>query len=127
MTLTRVALLGMAALISAAGVQAQTLTAVRCDLRSLRSPDADQTLYFYLNDARRQVLDTAGNLLGNVVQFSAERIVVSKAPAEGGARTYTFDRMIGALTVTGAVPPGGREPWSISGECQKVDAGRQKF
>lgn len=104
-----------------------SLVAIQCELRSLRSPDADQTLFFYLSDARRLVLDTAGNLLGNVVQFGPQRILIAKPNAEGGARTYTFDRMIGALTITGPVPSGAREPWTLSGECRKVDASRQKF
>lgn len=104
-----------------------SLVAIQCELRSLRSPDADQTLFFYLSDNRRLVLDTAGNLLGNVVQFGPQRILIAKPNAEGGARTYTFDRMIGALTITGPVPSGAREPWTLSGECRRVDAGRQKF
>ncbi len=104
-----------------------SLVAIQCLLRSLRDADADQTLFFYLSDSRRLVLDTAGNLLGNVVQFSPQRIVIGRPNAEGGARTYTFDRMIGALTITGPAPSGGREGWSLSGECRKVDASRAKF
>ena len=104
-----------------------SLVAIQCELRSLRSPDADQTLFFYLSDTRRLVLDTAGNLLGNVVQFGPQRILIAKPNAEGGARTYTFDRMIGALTITGPLPAGAREAWTLSGECRKVDASRQKF
>jgi hypothetical protein len=104
-----------------------SLVAIQCELRSLRSPDTDQTLFFYLSDARRLVLDTAGNVLGNVVQFGPQRILIAKPNAEGGARTYTFDRMIGALTITGPLPAGTREGWTLSGECRKVDASRKKF
>lgn len=101
--------------------------AIGCDLHTARLPDAVQTVYFYLIDARRAVLETDGNALGNVLQYNAQRIVVTKNQAEGGARTYTFDRMIGSLTVTIPAAPGSREPWIFSGECQKVDASRQKF
>jgi hypothetical protein len=56
------------------------------------------------------------------VQFSRQRIVVSKIGTEIGARTYVFDRMMGALTIAMPATQG-----SISGECQKVDASRPKF
>lgn len=107
-------------------VSAPTM-AIRCQVKTLRAPDAEQVFHFYLNDARRQVLDTEGNSLGNIVQFNGQRIVVAKNNAEGGTRTFVFDRMIGALTVTSPAPAGSREPWTLSGECQKVDASRQKF
>jgi hypothetical protein len=103
------------------------LVAIRCELRTARAPESVQTLYFYLNDARRSVLETDGNALGSIVQYSRQRIVVSKANADGGARSYTFERMIGALTVTMPAPAGSREPWTLSGECERVDASRQKF
>jgi hypothetical protein len=102
-------------------------TAIRCELRTWRAPEAAQPFYFYISDNRRMVLETDGNSLGNVVQFSRQRIVVSKNSVEGGSRTYVFDRMVGALTIAIPVTQGSREPWSISGECQRVDASRQKY
>jgi hypothetical protein len=102
-------------------------TAIRCELRSWRAPEAAQPFYFYISDNRRTVFETDGNSLGNVVQFSRQRIVVSKNSVEGGTRTYVFDRMVGALTIAMPVTQGAREPWSISGECQRVDASRQKY
>jgi hypothetical protein len=101
--------------------------AIRCELRTWRSPEAVQAFYFYISDARRVVLETDGSSLGNVVQFSRQRIVVSKIGTEIGARTYVFDRMIGALTISIPAAQGSRDPWSISGECQRVDATRPKF
>ncbi len=102
-------------------------TAIRCELQSARSPDAIQVHYFYLNDARRTVLETDGNALGNVVQFSRQRIVVTKNAAEGGLRYFTFDRMIGALSISNPAGSGSRDGLTLSGGCQKVDASRQKF
>ncbi len=102
-------------------------TAIRCELRTARSPDTVQVMYFYISDARRSVLETDGSPLGNVVQFSRQRVVIAKNTAEGGARHFVFDRMIGSLTVSGAPPQGSRESWTLSGDCQKVDASRQKF
>lgn len=96
-------------------------------------------LYFYLSEARRTVYETDGNPLGNVVQFGRQRIVVSRSGPDAVQRTYTFDRMIGSLTVVSqgqasALAPNqggggysGRESWLMSGECLKVDASRQKF
>ena len=101
--------------------------AIRCELRTWRSPEAMQAFYFYVSDARRVVLEPDGSSLGNVVQFSRQRIVVSKIGTEIGARTYVFDRMIGSLTISMPTVQGSKEPWSISGECQKVDATRPKF
>jgi len=101
--------------------------AIRCELRTWRSPEAVQAFYFYISDNRRVVLETDGASLGNVVQFSRQRIVVNKNSVEGGSRTYVFDRMIGALTISMPVTQGSREPWSISGECQRVDASRSKY
>lgn len=105
------------------------LVAIRCELRTARAPEAVQTLYFYLNDARRSVLETDGTALGNIVQYSRQRIVVTKSHADGGQRTFTFERMIGALTVS--TPPANgtnsREPWTLSGDCERIDASRQKF
>lgn len=101
--------------------------AIRCELRTWRSPEAMQAFYFYISDARRVVLETDGSSLGNVVQFSRQRIVVSKMGTEIGARTYVFDRMIGALTISMPAAQGSKDPWAISGECQKVDATRPKF
>jgi hypothetical protein len=116
--------------------------ALRCELHLARAPDTTQVLYFYLSEARRTVYETDGNSLGNVVQFGRQRIVVSRNGPDGVLRTYAFDRMIGSLTVswqaaanaasssptqTGAGGYGGRENWTLSGECQKVDASRQKF
>ncbi len=104
-------------------------TAIRCELRTIRAPDATQVLYFYISDARRTVYETDGTTLGNIVQFSPQRIVVSRSNVvEGGVRAFTFDRMIGSLTVTVPAQAGARESyWAMSGACQKVDAGRQKF
>lgn len=102
-------------------------TAIRCELRTARSPDTIQVLYFYLSDARRSVLETDGVALGNVMQFSRQRVVITKNTAEGGARHYVFDRMIGSLTISSVPTSGSREPWTLSGDCQKVDASRQKF
>lgn len=106
--------------------------AIRCELRTTRAPDAVQPVFFYLSDARRNVLETDGNSLGNVVQYSRQRIVVSKAGPDGSLRSYTFDRMVGALTITQpnlSSPPasGPREPWVLSGDCQKVDATHPRF
>lgn len=114
-----------------------SMQAVRCELRLTRSPDAIQVFYYYLSDARRGVFETDGNALGNVVQFGKQRIVITKNNVEGATRTYTFDRMIGALTITSSGQVGqpagmssgtsAREPWTMSGECQKIDASKQKF
>ena len=105
-----------------------SLTALRCELRSVRTPEADQIFYFYLNDARRQVLDAGGNQLGNVVQYTDQRVVVTRSGADGGGvRTFTFDRMIGALIITGSPQGGSRASWPVSGDCQRVDSSRQKF
>lgn len=103
------------------------LVAIRCELRTARAPEAVQTLYFYLNDARRSVLETDGTALGNIVQYSRQRIVVTKNHGDGGQRTFTFERMIGALTVSMPPATGSREPWTLSGECERIDASRQKF
>jgi len=104
-------------------------TAIRCELRTIRQPDATQILYFYVSDARRTVYETDGTQLGNVVQFSPQRIVISRNNVvEGGVRAFTFDRMIGSLTVTVPAQAGARESlWAMSGACQKVEASRQKF
>lgn len=104
--------------------------AIRCELRTVRAPDAAQVMFFYVSDARRTVLETDGNPLGNVVQFNRQRIVISRPPQhESGLRAFVFDRLTGSLTVT--VPPpevASRNPvWTLSGECQKVDASRPKF
>lgn len=101
--------------------------ALRCELHVARAPETIQVLYFYLSDARRAVLETDGNLLGNVIQYGRQRIVVARNNVEGGTRTYTFDRMIGSLTLTSSGQVGGREGWTMSGECLRVDASRQKF
>jgi hypothetical protein len=123
-----------------AGAQAQVApaqdiesgaTAIRCELRTIRAPEATQVMYFYVSDARRTVLETDGNPLGNVVQFSRQRIVVTRPPQqEGGLRAFVFDRLIGSLTVTAPAPVQvtGREPiWTLSGECQRIDASKPKF
>jgi hypothetical protein len=135
--ITRIGLFSCAMLVCAQAALAQTpslrsdidaeATAIRCELRTWRSPEAVQAFYFYISDARRVVLETDGSSLGNVVQFSRQRIVVSKIGTEIGARTYVFDRMMGALTISIPATQGTRDPWSISGECQKVDASRPKF
>lgn len=101
--------------------------ALRCELHMARSPDTLQVHYFYLSDARRAVYETDGNPLGNVVQFSRQRVVVSRNNADGNVRNYVFDRMIGSLTMSSPGQVGGREGWSLSGECLRVDASRQKF
>jgi len=101
--------------------------ALRCELLVARAPETIQVLYFYLSDARRAVLETDGNLLGNVIQYGRQRIVVTRNNTDGGVRTYTFDRMIGSLTMTSSGQAGGREAWTMSGQCLKVDASRQKF
>lgn len=104
------------------------LSAIRCELHTSRYPDTLQPLYFYISDTRRTVLETDGNPLGNVVQYTPQRIVVSRNGADGGARNYVFDRMVGALTVSGTSTSNNtREAWTLSGECQRVDASRQKF
>lgn len=102
-------------------------TAIRCELRTARSPDTIQVMYFYVSDARRSILETDGTPLGNVVQFSRQRVVITKNTVDGGARHFVFDRMIGALTISNAPMPGSRESWTLSGDCQKVDASHQKF
>jgi hypothetical protein len=76
---------------------------------------------------RRSVLDTDGTALGNIVQYSRQRIVFTRNHADGGQRTFTFECMIGALTVTTPPTSGSREPWTLSGECERIDASRQKF
>ena len=105
--------------------------AIRCELRTIRAPDATQVMYFYVSDARRTVLETDGNPLGNIVQFSRQRIVVTRPPQhEGGIRAFVFDRLAGSLTITvpGPVDSATRHPmWTLSGDCQKVDASRPKF
>lgn len=115
--------------------------ALRCELHLARAPETLQVLYFYVSEARRTVYETDGNALGNVVQFGRQRIVVTRSGQEGGLRTYAFDRMIGSLTVSWQAPASAsptanqatgagyasRENWTMSGECQKVDASRQKF
>lgn len=135
----RAALMWLAALGVSQVAVAQTLaagqemeasaTAIRCELRTIREPDATQFMYFYISDVRRAVYETDGTALGQVVQFSPQRIVISRSNVvEGGVRAFTFDRMIGSLTVTVPGQSGAREAlWSISGACQKVDASRQKF
>lgn len=105
-----------------------SLVAIRCDLHTSRYPDTLQPVYFYINDARRIVLETDGNPLGNIAQYTPQRIVVTKGGPESSNRSYVFDRMIGALTVSGTSAANNtREPWTLSGECQKVDASRSKF
>jgi hypothetical protein len=106
-----------------------TLLAIRCDLHTSRYPDTLQPMYFYLSDTRRNVFETDGSPLGNVAQYTPQRIVVTKNGADGSVRNYTFDRMIGSLTVTGTVTTASntREAWTLTGECQKVDASKQKF
>ena len=105
--------------------------AIRCELRTIRAPDATQVMYFYVSDARRTVLETDGNPLGNIVQFSRQRIVVTRPPQhEGGIRSFVFDRLVGSLTITlpGPVEGSARHPmWTLSGDCQRVDASRPKF
>jgi hypothetical protein len=125
----------------AMGAQAQAPTpapdiesgaiAIRCELRTVRAPDATQVMYFYVSDARRTVLETDGNPLGSVLQFNRQRIVVTRPPQhEGGLRSFVFDRLIGSLTVTapGPMQSAGRDPiWTLSGDCQRVEASRPKF
>lgn len=101
--------------------------ALRCELHMARAPETLQVLYFYLSDARRAVYETDGNPLGNVVQFSRQRIVVTRSNTDGGVRNYVFDRMIGSLTMSSPGQMGGKEGWTLSGECLRVDASRQKF
>ncbi|RTL26678.1 MAG: hypothetical protein EKK47_20475 [Burkholderiales bacterium] len=101
--------------------------ALRCELHMARAPETVQVLYFYLSDARRAVYETDGNPLGNVVQFSRQRIVVTRSSTDGGVRNYVFDRMIGSLTMSSPGQMGGKEGWTLSGECLRVDASRQKF
>ncbi|MDE2400226.1 MAG: hypothetical protein KGL90_00985 [Burkholderiales bacterium] len=102
--------------------------AIRCELRTVRSPETTQVLYFYVSDARRTVVETDGNALGNVVQFSPQRIVVTKNAAGGGVRTYVWDRMLGSLTISIPTAPDSKDTWnSLSGDCVKVNAGQQKF
>ena len=105
--------------------------AIRCELRTIRAPDATQVMYFYVSDARRTVLEPDGNPLGNIVQFSRQRIVVTRPPQhEGGIRSFVFDRLTGSLTVTAPSPMhvAGRDPlWTLSGDCGRVDATRQRF
>lgn len=114
--------------------------ALRCELHLARAPETLQVLYFYISEARRTVYETDGSALGNVVQFGRQRIVLTRSGADGALRTYAFDRMIGSLTVSWQAPAAavaanqaagaayaGRESWTMAGECQKVDTGRQKF
>lgn len=105
--------------------------AIRCELRTIRAPDATQVLYFYVSDTRRAVLETDGNPLGNVVQFSRQRIVITRPPQqEGGIRSFVFDRLLGSLTITGPAPMQSvsRDPmWTMSGECVRVDASKPRF
>lgn len=104
------------------------MIAIRCDLHTSRYPDTLQSMYFYLSDTRRNVFDTDGNSLGNISQYTQQRIIVNKAGGDGNTRTYVFDRMIGALAVSGINSTSStREAWTLTGECQKVDASRQKF
>lgn len=106
-----------------------TPLAIRCDLHTSRYPDTLQPMYFYLSDSRRNVFETDGNPLGNIAQYTPQRIVVTKNGADGSARNYIFDRMIGSLTVSGTTTgnSGTRDAWTLTGECQKVDASKQKF
>lgn len=106
-----------------------TPQAIRCDLHTSRYPDTLQPMYFYLSDSRRNVFETDGNSLGNIAQYTAQRIVVTKNGTDGSVRNYTFDRMIGSLTVSGTTTgsSGTRDAWTLTGECQKVDANKQKF
>jgi len=123
----------LAAAVLANGAAAQTAgppnapgaIALRCLLSSGRAPEVAELRYFYLDDTRRIVSDLAGNDLGSVLQYTDQRIVIYRANAPGGPRTYTFDRMIGALTIT--APPGARDGATLAGACEKVDASRQKF
>ena len=82
--------------------------------------------YFYIDDARRSVFDTAGNEIGSVVQYTPQRIVVYRANAEGGARSLTFDRMTGSLTVSTGPGAAPRAP-TLAGECERIDASRPRF
>ena len=105
--------------------------AIRCELRTIRAPEATQVMYFYVSDTRRTVLETDGNPLGNIVQFGRQRIVVTRPPQqEGGIRSFVFDRLLGALTITGPAPmqSASRDPmWTMSGECARVDASKPRF
>jgi len=127
-TFFAIALPALAALAQTGPRPDASLVAIRCDLHTSRYPDTLQPVYFYINDARRTVLETDGNPLGNIAQYTPQRIVVTKGGPDGNGRSYVFDRLIGALTVSGTSAANNtREPWTLSGECQKVDANRQKF
>ena len=134
-TRTNVWLWSLAALASGASAQAPGplinagpgVVAIRCVLSPGPSPETLEVRYFYIDDTRRGVFDTAGNELGSVLQYSPQRVVVYKADAAAGTRTFIFDRMIGALTISAPPGPTSRSPRTLSGECEKVDASRQKF